>query len=101
LDENILGFQVTLDDPSPVCSSQTVRQSSNTVKHTIKELFLQLDQGEKKYRKAITLITKPLTDGVDETEKQIRDTKKLFPTRTLTISFTLARNTRPARIRPT
>ncbi|HSB79740.1 MAG TPA: hypothetical protein VLM91_13240 [Candidatus Methylomirabilis sp.] len=46
--------------------------------HIIKELFLQLDNGERKYRKAITLITKPLTDGLDDAEKQIRDTKRLF-----------------------
>lgn len=48
--------------------------------HSIKDLFLQLDEGETKYRKAITLITTPLVDGLDDAEKQIRDTKQLFHT---------------------
>jgi hypothetical protein len=46
--------------------------------HNIKQLFLQLHEGEKKYRKAMTLITTPLANGLDDAEKQIRDTKKLF-----------------------
>jgi hypothetical protein len=46
--------------------------------HSIKELFLRLDEGEKKYRRAITLITTPLANGLDDAEKQIRDTKKLL-----------------------
>lgn len=46
--------------------------------HEIKELFLALDDGEAKYKKAITLATTPITDGLDEAENQIRDTKELF-----------------------
>jgi hypothetical protein len=46
--------------------------------HIIRELFLQLDDGEEKYQRAITLITKPLCDGLDEAEKQVRDTKQLL-----------------------
>lgn len=46
--------------------------------HSIRQLFLQLDGGEKKYRRAMTLITTPLTKGLDDAERQIRDTKKLF-----------------------
>jgi hypothetical protein len=34
--------------------------------------------GEKKYQRAITLITKPLCEGLDEAEKQVRDTKQLL-----------------------
>lgn len=46
--------------------------------HIIRDLFLQMDDGERKFQKAITLITTPLCDGVDEAEKQIRDTKQLL-----------------------
>ena len=49
-----------------------------TGQHSIKQLFFQLDEGEKKYRRAMTLITTPLANGLDDAEKQIRDTKKLF-----------------------
>ncbi len=46
--------------------------------HEVKDLFLKLEDGEKKYQKAITLSTTPMTDGLDDAEKQIRDTKALL-----------------------
>lgn len=43
--------------------------------HSVRKLFLALDDGEAKYRKAITLATTPISDGLDDAEKQIHDTK--------------------------
>jgi hypothetical protein len=48
--------------------------------HSIERLFLEFEEGEAKYRKAIDLITTPIADGIDDAEKQIRDTKRLFST---------------------
>lgn len=45
---------------------------------TVESLFLALPNGEKLYQKGIDLVTTPIADGLDDAQKQIRDTKKLF-----------------------
>jgi hypothetical protein len=45
---------------------------------TVESLFLALPNGENLYRKAIDLVTTPIADGLDDAQKQIRDTKSLF-----------------------
>ena len=45
---------------------------------TVESLFLALPDGENLYRKGIDLVTTPIADGLDDAQKQIRDTKKLF-----------------------
>jgi hypothetical protein len=44
----------------------------------IEELFLRLDDGKRNLQKAMSLISTPITKGLDDAERQIRDTKKLF-----------------------
>jgi len=46
--------------------------------HLVRDLFLKLEDGEAKYRKAITIITKPITDGLHHADKQIADTRDFF-----------------------
>ena len=47
-------------------------------RHDVVELFLSLSDGEAKLKKAITIATTPVADGLDDAEKQIRDTKTLL-----------------------
>lgn len=46
--------------------------------HIVEDVFAGLPDGDKLYRKATDLVMRPVADGFDEADRQIRDTKRLF-----------------------
>lgn len=49
-----------------------------TGEHDMRDVFGRLPDGESLYRQATDLIMTPVSDGFDEAQRQIRDTKQLF-----------------------